>query len=124
MRWFLLVSGATARLVRDPVKSVFDHAEILTVTRVSRRPRTVGLDKPCRVCGRPIHYAYAGPVEGVCGRCTDNRRGRPVRAYHRGMIVGGRAPKRRSTASIVLLIFIVIVVGAVGVAVALGLLLR
>jgi hypothetical protein len=75
------------------------------------------------VCGRPIHHKYAGPVEGVCGRCTDKRGGRRVRAYHRGMIVGGRSPKRRSTASIVLLIFIVIVFGAAGVAVALGLLL-
>ena len=89
----------------------------------SRKPRTLRLDKPCRVCGEPIHHTYAGPVEGVCGRCADKRRGRGVRAYHRGMIVEGRVPKRRSTASVVVLLCIVVVVGSVAVAVALSLLL-
>ena len=35
--------------------------------------RTVGLDKPCTQCGRPIYYNYQGPVEGLCGRCADHR---------------------------------------------------
>ena len=46
-----------------------------------------------------------------------------MRAYHRGMIVEGRAPKRRSTAAIVALVVIVMVVGALAVAFALSLLL-
>ena len=71
---------------------------------VSRKPRTVGLDKPCRVCGQPIHFTYSGPVEGVCGRCVDER-------------------KRRSTASIVVIVCVVMVVGAVAVAAALKVLL-
>jgi hypothetical protein len=39
----------------------------------NRRP-TVGLDTPCRKCGRPIYFNYRGPVEGLCGRCTDGSR--------------------------------------------------
>ena len=88
---------------------------------LSRGPKTVGLDKSCRVCGKPIHFNYAGPVDGVCGRCVDKRRGGRVRAYHRGFIVKGRAPNRRSTASTVVLVSTVIVVGAVAVAFALSL---
>ena len=75
-----------------------------------RRPRTVGLDKPCRVCGKPIHYTYSGPVEGICGRCADKRPRRRVRPYHRGMTVGGTAPMRRSTASTVVRLTIVMLV--------------
>jgi hypothetical protein len=43
--------------------------------------RTVGLDKPCTQCGRPIYFNYQGPIEGVCGRCADRRRtgSRPAR---------------------------------------------
>ena len=80
----------------------------------TRKPRTVGLDKPCSKCGAPIHNTYVGPVEGVCGRCSDKRRGRRVRTRRLGMDVRGHAPKRRSTASTVVLISIVMVVGAVG----------
>ena len=91
----------------------------------SRKPRTLKADKPCRECGKPIHYTYSGPIEGVCGRCTDNRkrRRRPVRPFHHGMIVNGRMPKRRSTASTVVLIAAVMLGGAMAVAIALGLLL-
>lgn len=91
----------------------------------SQRPRTLKLDKPCSVCGKPIHYTYSGPVEGVCGRCTDKRKrgGRRVRAYHRGMVVEGRGPNRRSAASSVALILLVMVVGAAAVAFALSLIL-
>jgi hypothetical protein len=35
--------------------------------------RTVGLDKPCRSCGRPVYYNYQSPVEGLCGRCADRK---------------------------------------------------
>jgi hypothetical protein len=43
-----------------------------TPTRQKRKgQRSVGLDKPCRQCGQPIYYNYQGPVDGICGRCTD-----------------------------------------------------
>ncbi|MHC4223721.1 MAG: hypothetical protein ACYSX0_01760 [Planctomycetota bacterium] len=50
--------------------------------------RAVGLDKPCSQCGQPIYYNYKGPVEGICGRCTDralrNRRIERTRTVVRG----------------------------------------
>lgn len=36
--------------------------------------RTVGLDKPCGMCGKPVYYNYKSPVEGLCGRCADRAR--------------------------------------------------
>ena len=108
---------------RDPIKSVFDQAETPMMIQAPQRPRTVGLDKPCRKCGAPIHHTYAGPVEGVCGRCTDKRRRRRVRTRRLGMSVTSHAPSRRSTASTVVLVSIVMVVGAVAVAFALSRLL-
>jgi hypothetical protein len=39
----------------------------------------VGLDVPCKKCGRPIYYNYKGPVEGVCGKCSDVHRKAPSR---------------------------------------------
>ena len=88
-----------------------------TMARVSRRPKTVGLDRPCRVCGKPIHYKYSGPVEGVCGRCADTRRTKGVRRYHRGMVLRRNARKqRRSKASTVVLVCVVLVVGSAVVA--------
>ncbi len=33
--------------------------------------RTVALDKPCSLCGQPVHHTYQGPIEGICGRCGD-----------------------------------------------------
>lgn len=86
------------------------------MNRTSRQPRPLALDKPCKVCGEPVHYAYSGPIEGVCGRCTDRRRGRRARAYHKGMVVPRPQPGRRSTASAIVLISVVMVVGAVAVA--------
>jgi hypothetical protein len=50
-----------------------------------KRP-TVGLDVPCRKCGRPIYYNYKGPVEGLCGRCTDTS--------HKAVRLGGRNSRR------------------------------
>jgi hypothetical protein len=56
-----------------------------------KRP-TVGLDVPCRKCGRPIYYNYKGPVEGLCGRCTDGSRKAARFATSRriGFFEGGR----------------------------------
>ncbi len=89
-----------------------------TMARVSRRPKTVGLDRPCGVCEKPMHYTYSGPVEGVCGRCADKRRTKGVRAYHRGMVVRRNARKqRRSKASMVVLVCVLLVVLGVGAAV-------
>lgn len=54
--------------------------------------RKVGLDKPCTLCGQPIHHSYRGPVEGVCGRCTDR-----IARKHRGARPAtGRTIVRRS----------------------------
>jgi len=67
---------------------------------VARRNRTVGLDKPCSRCGKPIHHTYVGPIKGVCGRCADGRRRKRVRTVRLGHVVkgpkwnerGGKAP--------------------------------
>ncbi len=65
-----------------------------------------------------MHYTYSGPVEGVCGRCADKRRTKGVRAYHRGMVVRRNARKqRRSKASMVVLVCVLLVVLGVGAAV-------
>jgi len=83
----------------------------------------VGLDKPCSKCGAAIHHTYVGPVEGVCGRCADQRRGRRVSTRRLGQIGGRRTRKGRSTASTVALVATVMVVGAAAVVIALNLLL-
>ena len=80
-----------------------------------RRPRTVGLDKPCSKCGAVIHHSYVGPVEGVCGRCSDTRRKKRVRTRRIGMNAGPRVPKGRSTASNILLVGAAMVAGAAAV---------
>jgi hypothetical protein len=59
--------------------------------------RTVGLDKPCKVCGRPVYFNYKGPVEGVCGRCSDRKR-RPSRRRRRGLLRTGEGAPRLSPA--------------------------
>lgn len=45
-------------------------------TAAQRQPRIqrppLSADAPCRQCGQPIYFNYRGPVEGVCGKCTDN----------------------------------------------------
>jgi hypothetical protein len=52
------------------------------------RPRpTVGLDVPCKKCGRPIYYNYKGPVEGLCGRCTDTTK-KPARLPRNSRRIG------------------------------------
>ncbi|MHC4940680.1 MAG: hypothetical protein ACYTHK_17200 [Planctomycetota bacterium] len=90
-----------------------------------RRTRPLQADKPCRECGQPIHYTYSGPIQGVCGRCTDkrNRRRRRVRPYHRATVVRAHPPTRRSTGPSVATLIGVMVVGAVVVAVAINFLL-
>ena len=92
--------------------------------RASRPAKTVGLDKPCRVCGKPIHYTYSGPADGVCGRCADKRRPRRTRSYHRGTVVSRGEPGRhQSTTTIAVRICIVLVVGVIAVMAVLRLLL-
>jgi len=89
-----------------------------------RPPRTIGLDKPCRVCGKPIHYTYSGPVEGVCGRCADRRRPRGRRPYHRAMVLHRGGPERPpSKAAAAVKLSLVVVLGAAAVMVALKYLL-
>ena len=76
----------------------------------SRRP-TVGLDTPCKKCGRPIYYNYKGPVEGLCGRCTDTTRKPPrfQRSRRIGFFEG-----RRSRGWITIVIVLSLAVVAVG----------
>ena len=31
----------------------------------------VGLDQPCGNCGEVIYFNYQGPLQGICGKCTD-----------------------------------------------------
>ena len=38
----------------------------------------MGLDKPCQKCGKPIYFNYKGPVEGLCGRCSDTGKRVPM----------------------------------------------
>ncbi|MGQ0614643.1 MAG: hypothetical protein ACT4PV_12985 [Planctomycetaceae bacterium] len=50
----------------------------------------VAADKPCLRCGRPVHFSYKGPVEGLCGRCSD-RGSRRERGRTRTKVVRVRA---------------------------------
>jgi hypothetical protein len=48
---------------------------------VSTQPKTaqnrkLGLDKPCSMCGSAIYFNYKGPMDGICGKCTDQLRRR------------------------------------------------
>ena len=70
----------------------------------------VGLDKPCSQCGQPIYFNYRGPIEGICGRCTDRAlaaRKRTVRTQTR--VVEKRSVKGALIATLVL----GIVIGAI-----------
>ncbi|HEX5136711.1 MAG TPA: hypothetical protein VFY93_07050 [Planctomycetota bacterium] len=75
-----------------------------------KRP-TVGLDVPCTKCGRPIYYNYKGPVDGVCGRCTDTIRKpqRPRNSRRIGFFEG-----RRSRGWITIVIILSLAVLAAG----------
>ncbi|MHC4939943.1 MAG: hypothetical protein ACYTHK_13320 [Planctomycetota bacterium] len=42
----------------------------------SAQKRKLGLDKPCSMCGSAIYFNYSGPLEGICGKCTDQLRRR------------------------------------------------
>jgi hypothetical protein len=90
------------------------------VMRATRRPRTVGLDKPCRSCGKPVHYTYAATGGGLCGRCADRRRPKRARGYHRGTVVErGGSGRRSSPAAIAAKLIVVVVLGGAAVMVAL-----
>jgi len=122
MRRFAQRPG-TVSSAPERIKFAADHAESPVMKQAQRRPKTVGLDKPCSMCGAPIHHTYAGPVEGVCGRCTDKRRRKRVRTRRVALHGNGPAPKRRSTASAVVLVSLVMVGGAAAVLLVLRLLL-
>ena len=71
----------------------------------NRRP-TVGLDTPCRKCGRPIYYNYKGPVEGLCGRCADGSRAIPTR-FGKSRRIGffqGRGRRKRIAGTVVVVV--------------------
>jgi len=95
--------------------------------RDSRRTRTIGLDKPCRVCGKPVHRTYSALTDGVCGGCADKRRPAPpkgTRPYHRAMVLRRGGPDRPASATTVAVkICIAIAVGVAAVMAVLRLLL-
>lgn len=95
--------------------------------RPSRQSRTIGLDKPCRVCGKPVHRTYSDLTDGVCGSCADKRRPAPpkgIRPYHRAMVVRRGEPSRpQSATAVAVKICIAIAVGVAAVMVVLRLLL-
>jgi hypothetical protein len=89
---------------RKLVMYVFKSAVLIPKThtmRASRQTRTVGLDKPCRSCGKPVHYTYAATTNGLCGRCADRRRPKKGRGYHRGIVLDRGGSRRRSSAAAV-----------------------
>jgi len=79
----------------------------------SPRPKrpTVGLDVPCKKCGRPIYFNYKGPVEGLCGRCADTVR-RPQMPRHSRRI--GFFAGKRSRGWKTIVIFLLLAVLGVG----------
>jgi len=76
----------------------------------NKRP-TVGLDVPCRKCGRPIYFNYKGPVEGLCGRCTDGSR-KTVRLRSSRRIGFFEGKRSRGWVTIVIVLSIAVVAAA------------
>jgi len=77
---------------------------VTTAPTGPRRP--VGVDRPCRACGRPIYFNYKGPIDGLCGRCTDRAmsRARPVAGRPRRSLLPAR--DRRARAALLLVVFL------------------
>ena len=76
---------------------------------------TVGLDKPCRKCGKPIYFRYKGPVEGLCGRCSDTGK-RATRPFQKSRRIGffrraARAAGVSTTLFVVVLIAVLAIFG-------------
>lgn len=74
----------------------------------ARPARTVGLDKPCEICGKPVYYNYKSPVEGLCGRCADQVRRRRDPRYPRLH----RPGRRRSRWPLLAALALTVLVGA------------
>jgi len=93
----------------------------------SRRTRTIGLDKPCRGCGKPVHHTYSALTDGLCGSCADKRRPAPpkgTRPYHRAMVLRrGEAGGPPSATAVAVKICIAIAIGVAAVMAVLRLLL-
>lgn len=70
-----------------------------------KRP-TVGLDVPCKKCGRPIYYNYKGPVEGVCGRCADGAK--KAARFSRSRRIGFFEGRRRGGRAIFAVVAVVV----------------
>jgi hypothetical protein len=74
----------------------------------------VGLDVPCQKCGRPIYYNYKGPVDGLCGRCSDGSRNLPTGRFGKSRRIGlFLRPGRKSN----LAFFAVLAFGAIAAAI-------
>jgi hypothetical protein len=63
---------------------------------------TVGLDEPCRQCGDPIYYNYRGPIEGLCGKCTDRQTSQRSRDMRRMGAVHHRESRFWIVATVIL----------------------
>lgn len=63
----------------------------MTVQANSAQNRKVGLDTPCGMCSGVIYFNYRGPIDGICGKCTDD-----LRTRLGGRCVTGGQPRQRS----------------------------
>jgi hypothetical protein len=65
-------------------------------TSKTAQNRKLGMDKPCSQCGSPIYFNYSGPLDGICGKCTDvlRRRLAPRQGAH-GHGLSGQSNRRR-----------------------------
>ena len=69
-----------------------------------RRP--IAVDRPCRACGEPIYFNYKGPIEGLCGRCTDRERARRLPVPARRHLRLPRLPRAAARALVFLAVFL------------------
>jgi hypothetical protein len=81
-------------------------------TPIPQKPKrpTVGLDVPCKKCGKPIYFNYRGPVEGLCGRCTDTSR-KPPR-FARSRRIGFFESRKRGFSTVALALLAAAVLAA------------
>ena len=71
------------------------------------------MDRACRQCGRTIYFNYRGPIDGICGRCTDRALAkRKGRTRTRTVMVEGRG-RGGLTWFVVVLVFLAGIAAAV-----------
>jgi hypothetical protein len=111
-------SAVSSRVkLRAGLKSRPVGVEMRSVTpRSSKAPHIpkvkpkVGLDKPCSQCGQPIYFNYRGPIDGICGRCTD----RALASRKRSVNTRTRVVQERSAkGALIVTLILGIVLGAI-----------